>query len=173
MLDAVPAHTVLRKATGLRKQWWRVSYRLRKYWSELFACPTLKAKWTYLRTNAWELTQRVNCELTGKTWVGKVNPAQIELPETYQALREAEAKARRAYRPQSYGGRVRLLRAQVAWPGQPMEPGLGWGNLLRGDFAEVHTPGNHYSFLEEPCVRIAAAHIRRILVEAQQQPGKE
>jgi thioesterase domain-containing protein len=36
----------------------------------------------------------------------------------------------------------------------------------------VHTPGTHFSFLEEPCVRVSAAHIRRILADAQQKQRK-
>jgi amino acid adenylation domain-containing protein len=169
LLDTAPVRGELRKASKPRQQWWRLSYQLRKYLSELSACATPAAKWAYLRTNAREVAQRVKHRLTGRAWVRTVNPAQIALPEAYQALREAEEKAGRAYHPQSYSGTVRLLRAQVPWPGQPLEPGLGWSALLRGDFSEVQTPGAHYSFLEEPSVRVAATHIRQILAEAQEK----
>jgi thioesterase domain-containing protein len=57
-----------------------------------------------------------------------------------------------------------LLKAERDGAGAgaaPTAPDLGWGRLARGRIEVLEVPGDHYSLLQEPAVRVLAALLRR------------
>lgn len=64
-------------------------------------------------------------------------------------------KATRAYTPGPYTGNVLLLRAE----GSPGTPDLGWNALVSGGVEVRTVPGDHYSVIKEPYVRVLAANL--------------
>lgn len=100
--------------------------------------------------------------------VNRRNPSSIELPELFQKVGEAEARARAAYRPEIYSGLVRLLQANVQHPQYKPVPQLGW-QALAAHVEVSMTPGTHNSILDEPCVHEPVRLIRKWLEDASGQ----
>lgn len=69
----------------------------------------------------------------------------------------------RQYHPQSYPGRVFLLRS----PGHPLrssfDPKMGWGELARGGVEVRMCPGDHASILEQQNVTLTARQLENAL----------
>jgi thioesterase domain-containing protein len=67
------------------------------------------------------------------------------------------------YEPETYEGKVCLLRS----PGHPLwcsyDEDYGWGDLANGGVAVTIVPGAHEKILEEPCVQNVAEEVRKLL----------
>jgi len=72
-------------------------------------------------------------------------------------------RARRAYWPQIYPGRLVLLRAVE----NPRDPFKRWGGM-GAEGLEIHEiPGNHDTMIREPLVQEVAAKLNQVLRRAQ------
>ena len=67
------------------------------------------------------------------------------------------------FQPKPYSGRVHLFRSS----GHPLwcsfDPNYGWGEFCRGELRATIVPGTHEKILQEPCVGVVAAQLRRAL----------
>ncbi|MFL6332308.1 MAG: amino acid adenylation domain-containing protein, partial [Pyrinomonadaceae bacterium] len=77
---------------------------------------------------------------------------------------KANSGAAAAYAPKPYGGAVTLLRAGEGPPAT--DPQLGWGEFVNGAVELHEVPGNHYSILTEPNVRVLAERLGSCLAAA-------
>jgi thioesterase domain-containing protein/acyl carrier protein len=80
---------------------------------------------------------------------------------------QAQVRALLDYRPPKLGGRVTLFRAReehsLYAPEAKADPSLGWNEFTEQP-AEVHVvPGDHFSVLSEPAVRVLAREVQRCL----------
>jgi len=73
----------------------------------------------------------------------------------------------REYEPGPYGGRIILVRAEVPREEEPDDPLMGWGSLASGGVIVTVIPGDHYSLMSEPNIRVLAEVLGRRLAEAQ------
>jgi thioesterase domain-containing protein len=88
--------------------------------------------------------------------------ASFELSNVRQLLDvfEANVRAMTAYRPRHYQGRVTLFTAGEQSAEGRRDPTKGW-NLLVAEVVEPKViPGNHYTILREPHVKILASLLR-------------
>ena len=80
-----------------------------------------------------------------------------------RALWETHIRALINYHPQSFAGKVHLFRS----PGHPLwcsfDPDYGWGELANGGVEIAIVPGAHEKILEEPCVEVVAAELKKSL----------
>jgi amino acid adenylation domain-containing protein len=79
----------------------------------------------------------------------------------------AHRAAARAYRPGVYPGRITLLRAaeilsEDAAVLARRDPTYGWSGHTAQKLRVLSVPGNHFSIMEEPCVRRLAEALRRV-----------
>ncbi|HWE60966.1 MAG TPA: thioesterase domain-containing protein, partial [Chloroflexota bacterium] len=77
----------------------------------------------------------------------------------------ANIKALQAYRglAVSLHTRVHVFRASIQPPGAPADPAMGWGRLL-GENPSIHTvPGDHFTMLYPPHVKVLAHQVRACL----------
>jgi amino acid adenylation domain-containing protein len=78
----------------------------------------------------------------------------------------AHARARHAYSPQVYPGRITLFRASRQPLAGTADPQSGWGKLA-AQGVEVHeVPGSHSSIIVEPHVRTLAAKLQTCLEDS-------
>jgi amino acid adenylation domain-containing protein/non-ribosomal peptide synthase protein (TIGR01720 family) len=77
---------------------------------------------------------------------------------------KANSSAAAVYAPKPYGGAVTLLRAGEGPPAP--DPQLGWGEFVAGAVELHEVPGNHYSILTEPNVRVLAERLGSCLAAA-------
>lgn len=95
-----------------------------------------------------------------------VLPAEVDI----QALTEifgrfaSNARALADYRPEPYGGRVRFYRA--ADGGSSAQTVRQWMELFTGDAEVIDVPGDHYSIMRSPNVRVLAGHLTEVLTPA-------
>jgi thioesterase domain-containing protein len=89
-------------------------------------------------------------------------PPDIGVEQARPVLRvmAAHVRARRAYLPTSYPGRVALLRTPEPnrlWPGDPT---LGWRTIATGGVEVGEVPGPHRRLLDPPGLTAVADHVR-------------
>jgi amino acid adenylation domain-containing protein len=72
-------------------------------------------------------------------------------------------RARRAYIPQVYPGRLILLRARE----NPRDPLKRWGGMGQQGLDIYEIPGNHFTMLQEPRVQQVATMLKQVLLQAQ------
>jgi amino acid adenylation domain-containing protein len=73
-------------------------------------------------------------------------------------------RAVQRYRPETYAGPVLLLRAATG--NDDLDATLGWGESLTPGLRTVTLPGDHYSILRPPHVRLVAETLKRFLEAA-------
>jgi thioesterase domain-containing protein/acyl carrier protein len=77
-------------------------------------------------------------------------------------LAVADRRARWAYRPKPYPGRIHLLRAERQPTSEVYDygdPHMGWSGLAQGGIVIHPVPGDHASILDEPAARVLAAQM--------------
>jgi amino acid adenylation domain-containing protein len=155
--------------TGLRLALQVARYKTGAYLENLRAFPTVGSRVRYLSSRLRTLIGRLRRWTPGTPWkpaymnpVDIALPDDIELPDVFQSVLEAEEHSRSLYRPPSYAGRVVLLRTRLQEPEMKDAPKLGWDDLTT-NIEVIPTPGTHYSILEEPCVHPTLRHVTRIL----------
>ena len=67
-----------------------------------------------------------------------------------RTVNAANIEARKAYKPDSFKGKVTLFRASDQPPGILQEPTLGWKDLAVGEIEIHEIPGNHVSIIQSP-----------------------
>ena len=77
---------------------------------------------------------------------------------------ETNVRAAQQYRPGTYPGSVLLLRA--AEGNDDLDATLGWSAALSPDLRALTLPGDHYTILRPPHVRLVAETLRRALEAA-------
>jgi amino acid adenylation domain-containing protein len=82
----------------------------------------------------------------------------------YQRVFKSNVEALRRYAPRPYSGPVVLFAAGEARP--PQDPTLGWGAWVGDGLQVERVPGDHYTMLRSPHVRILAERLRARLDEA-------
>jgi thioesterase domain-containing protein len=70
-------------------------------------------------------------------------------PRSIRKAYGAALRAREAYSPAPYPGRITLFRAQRQ-PRGVTDPYLGWGSVASGGVEVVEVPGTHVSIMSEP-----------------------
>jgi amino acid adenylation domain-containing protein/non-ribosomal peptide synthase protein (TIGR01720 family) len=95
----------------------------------------------------------------------KILPPGFEADHARRHIRlfKAHAAAERAYRPQSYPGRVVLLRAAEQPEASRSSRDLGWGTIALGGLEVLDVPGNHTNMLQLPQIEELARLLRRSL----------
>ncbi len=98
---------------------------------------------------------------------GGLLPSEIGRPEMEHllAVLRANLQALRGYLPGAYPGRVALLRAAEATVRRP-DPSLGWNDRAAGGVETHEVPGDHYSMMREPQVRVLAKKLGALLERA-------
>ncbi|HEV2150039.1 MAG TPA: hypothetical protein VGR37_21760, partial [Longimicrobiaceae bacterium] len=76
---------------------------------------------------------------------------------------EAHLAARRRYDPEPYPGRAVLFRAAAHLDPEPADATLGWHHRVRGGVAVEVVPGDHYSMLAPPNVKVLAERLAALL----------
>jgi thioesterase domain-containing protein/acyl carrier protein len=67
------------------------------------------------------------------------------------------------YAPQSFDGKVKLLRCSQGIGARYGRRYLGWAEYVKGGLDVVDLPTDHYAALSEPTVALVAAHLRQWL----------
>jgi amino acid adenylation domain-containing protein len=141
-------------------------YKVAFHLENLSVCQGVGDRLEYVHARMERLRKRIHDWRRGTPWqLSKDNPLRFELPEVFMRVKAAEVRARTAYRPKNYTGRILLLRAHLQSPKFDFDPTLGWDGLAT-DIEVVETPGTHFSLLEEPCVRVTVTHVHRALDKA-------
>lgn len=87
----------------------------------------------------------------------------LEALVRYARAGEAHSRAKRAYKPASYDGEIRLFRAIDGHVRTAADPTLGWG-AIAGIGLEIHeVPGSHNTIVQEPYVQDVARQLRQCL----------
>jgi thioesterase domain-containing protein len=84
-----------------------------------------------------------------------------EQAERFRGIYRAHLRALHRYRPEPWLDEsvfVTLFRAEPA-PGLPNVPAHGWEDLILGEIEVCRTPGDHYSMLARPLVKILAERL--------------
>lgn len=76
---------------------------------------------------------------------------------------QSNARAMLNYVPRSYSGRITYFRAEDRIEGQPQYPELPWIGLADGGIEIHRVPGNHYTILTAPHVKILAERLKHCL----------
>ena len=140
-------------------------YRIGFHRENLSVCPDIRARLAYVRERSERLKNQLASGPLAKQGRGRqANPAELGLPEVFEAEKQAELRALRAYDPGCYGGAAYLFRARLQSGLQP-ETSLGWARLVR-KLKVVEVPGTHYSLLDEPCVQVNVQRLHKLLDEA-------
>jgi thioesterase domain-containing protein/acyl carrier protein len=97
--------------------------------------------------------------------VANVLPPDIDEQQIRRGLAvfAANIQAMQRYQPQPYAGRVTLFRASVQMPEDAADPTLGWGALATDGVALYTIPGDHYSIVRPPQVRLLAEQLHACL----------
>jgi thioesterase domain-containing protein len=81
----------------------------------------------------------------------------VSLPQFRHFIRilRTHTDAWRAYRPNSYQGKITLFRAETQTDDElPLD--MGWQALAKGGVEIIDVPGDHISMLQEPMIKILA-----------------
>jgi thioesterase domain-containing protein len=92
----------------------------------------------------------------------RVVAPEIGLPEVRRLFRvfKENVRAMHAYAPQAGPGRAVLFRSsEPALGGVRQDPFMGWGALLGGGVEVYTVPGDHYTMMLEPDVRVLAEQL--------------
>jgi amino acid adenylation domain-containing protein len=161
-----PGHPVLRENASpniLRAAVQEIHYRSKAHLNHLSILPDVKARMRYLYGGIVRLKQNLLDKAARRPLHSdRLNPSSLELPKLFWNVRDAEARARAAYRPERYSGTIHLLQARVQHPKYSSVPLLGW-QPLAAHVEVIITPGTHYSLLDEPCVHEPVRQIRKLL----------
>jgi hypothetical protein len=87
------------------------------------------------------------------------------VPYPSQAVKLANRQASRLYQPRVYPGKVTLFRASHRET-VGSDARLGWGELAAGGLEIHEVPGDHFSFWQEPNVRVLAERLTACLYRA-------
>ena len=98
------------------------------------------------------------------------SPVPLELRDRWLASLFLDAVARYRVRPFA-GEAVIVVAADVDEEPQCKVPYLGWGDYVDGELELIEAPGDHFSVMEEPHVRVLAARLRERLVVALGRAG--
>lgn len=90
-----------------------------------------------------------------------------ELSSHVQQLIECNFQAIWNYKPQSFSGRLTLLRARGGRLFCTHDPQMGWGKFVTGGIDVRIIPGSHLQLFKKPHVRYLAEELQRCLEEAQ------
>ncbi|HZC36458.1 MAG TPA: amino acid adenylation domain-containing protein [Chthoniobacterales bacterium] len=82
-------------------------------------------------------------------------------------VRLALERARDAYKPLPYAGRITLFRATIPFDGYDCATDLGWTELADGGMEIHNITGNHESIFKEPNIRLTADKLRTCIEAAQ------
>jgi thioesterase domain-containing protein len=80
---------------------------------------------------------------------------------------KANIAAIRQYSPQSSSVGITLLKASERFVADDVDPYAGWSELARKGVRVREIPGNHYTMLRDPHVRVLADQLRSCLEDAQ------
>lgn len=81
-------------------------------------------------------------------------------------VRLALERARDAYRPRVYPGRITLFRATIPFDGYDCATDLGWTELAEGGMEIHNITGNHESIFQEPNIHLTAEKLRTCIEAA-------
>ncbi|MEI2581295.1 amino acid adenylation domain-containing protein [Scytonema sp. PRP1] len=91
--------------------------------------------------------------------------------DKYWEIVNANMQAVTAYTLQDYPGRMTLLRtddkSRTDAVGEQYDPQFGWGDVVTGGVDIHYIPGGHFTFLDEPNVRVLAEKLNDCLEKAQ------
>jgi amino acid adenylation domain-containing protein/FkbH-like protein len=139
------------------------------YWGKYFSQWTPSQRRDFFRWKRERWAARLglgpkNQSAAGEVDVGDMIDLAVFSPDERKAW-EAHIRALLAYKPKPINARVHLIRS----PGHPLWcaflPDYGWGSLARGGVDGRIVPGAHEKVLEEPCVKIVAAEVEKIMAE--------
>jgi len=90
-----------------------------------------------------------------------VLPGDVELPAVQRLydIFKNNYRALRDYAPGRYDGRAVLFKTEERLSGDEHDPTLGWGAVV-ADLELQSVPGNHYTIVREPHVRLLAERLR-------------
>jgi thioesterase domain-containing protein len=94
------------------------------------------------------------------------------LPHSAPNVQEALWFALNRYVPQTYPGRVTVLRASTRAARSYDEESLGWAALATGGVEVYDVPGDHWSMITEPHVRVLAKTLEACIDKVSSQNGK-
>jgi thioesterase domain-containing protein/acyl carrier protein/NRPS condensation-like uncharacterized protein len=92
---------------------------------------------------------------------------QVQLPENYLRIEDADREALKNYVPDVYPGEAVIFRAIERDPKYYYEPELGWNHLITGKIEIQEVPGHHLTLILEPRVRVLAEKLQACLNKAQ------
>jgi aspartate racemase len=116
-------------------------------------------RWSYLSDRLARVLRRFGSRRNA-AFLGNEAGDRAELvAEVEQIFADVNHRARAAYAPLPFPGRLILFRAadHPTWPGVRFDdPALGWGTLVPGRICGYDVPGTHLDLFEKPSVEILA-----------------
>lgn len=132
-----------------------------------------KSKWVRNRImkaierQSKNITEQVQA-LICKAYVSMGRPLPQDLLDA--RIKTANDRARKAYIPKPYPGRVTLFRAVDSYLA-PGNPDMGWSNLAGGGLDLHYVPGGHSSMYDEPHAAVLAEKLKACLTQEKKPKG--
>ena len=148
--------------------WWLRFSRNLLYWANYFTSLSSAQRREFFRWK-WEGLKKRLAGFRGaaQAEASKVDAGSLvdlsSFPPEQRRVWEAHIRALLDYHPEAYAGRVHLFRS----PGHPLwcsfDPHYGWDEVAKGGVTMAVVPGAHERILEEPCVKVVAAELEKVL----------
>ncbi|MCP4414851.1 MAG: hypothetical protein GY808_20015, partial [Gammaproteobacteria bacterium] len=89
-------------------------------------------------------------------------PLDVDLTQARRFMQvfKYNADAEYRYKPHSYSGKITLFRATEGGDGEPLDSDYGWGDYTTEGVETISVPGNHFSMIKSPHVRILAEKLK-------------
>ena len=126
-----------------------------------------RARLEYLGHRLWGMARRTSKKVT-QSMASAMARVRHPWPRSIRNAYGAALRAREAYSPTPYPGRITLFRAQRQ-PRGITDPYLGWGTLARGGVEVVGVPGTHVSIMSEPRLSALGDALRARVLAAQEE----
>jgi thioesterase domain-containing protein len=111
---------------------------------------------------AQQLAHVLELATAGNVLPPDIEPSQIE---RLYAVFKTNFRAMLNYTPQSLRGQITLFKAEEAMTMQG-DSRSGWEDYALEGMELLHVPGDHFTMVREPNVKVLAAHLARCVVKA-------
>ncbi|MCP4413033.1 MAG: hypothetical protein GY808_10785, partial [Gammaproteobacteria bacterium] len=89
-------------------------------------------------------------------------PLDVDLTQARRFMQvfKCNADAEYRYKPHSYRGKIILFRSTEGGGVESSDPDYGWGDYTTEGVETVRVPGNHFSMVKSPHVRVLAEKLK-------------
>jgi amino acid adenylation domain-containing protein len=143
----------------VRRRWRRFSVRVAYHGRNLLLGPE---RVDYFRSKARTLRERIRSQIRQRIY-SRAWSHPKPLSRALQGVREANYRAKEAYVPRPYRGKVTLFRAAVRSAVDSPRRDMGWERLALGGVEIREVPGDHVSMLRRPQIALLAEQLRECI----------